>query len=55
MSTLFLKSFFSSGLASAALILSATSALATDINQARQLADIAFGYAIANQPDKAIP
>ena len=55
MSTIPLKSFFSGGLASAALILSANSALATDSIPARHLAGIAYGYAIANQPDKAIP
>ncbi|MEM1254495.1 MAG: hypothetical protein AAGI69_18845 [Cyanobacteria bacterium P01_H01_bin.21] len=55
MSMLLLKSLFSSGLASVALVLSATSALAADSIPARQLAGIAYGYAIANQPDRAIP
>ncbi|MDV3347196.1 hypothetical protein QGP82_00685 [Leptothoe sp. LEGE 181152] len=57
MSTLFLKSLLSSGIASIALLSSGHSALAqsTDFSQAKQLADIAFGYAIANQPNKAIP
>ena len=55
MSTLFLKSLLGGGVTSLAILFSAASALAVDLGQAQQLADIAFGYAIANQPDKAIP
>ncbi|MEM1254494.1 MAG: hypothetical protein AAGI69_18840 [Cyanobacteria bacterium P01_H01_bin.21] len=55
MSTLFLKSLLGGGTTSLAILFSAASALAVDLGQAQQLADIAFGYAIANQPDKAIP
>ena len=55
MSTLFLKSLLGGGATSLAILFSAASALAVDFGQAQQLADIAFGYGIANQPDKAIP
>ncbi len=57
MLAVFLKSMLSGGLASLFLFCLELPALAQSVDRVRanQLADIAFGYAIANQPTKAIP
>lgn len=57
MLAVFLKSMLSGGLASLLLFCLGLPALAQSVDQerAKQLADIAFGYAIASQPTKAIP
>lgn len=50
-----LKTTLSSGLSLISLLLVSNPLFAADLNRARQLADIAFGYGLANHPDKAIP
>ena len=57
MLTLFLKSIFGGSIVSAALFYLGSAALAqpVELSRARQLADIAFGYGLANQADKAVP
>ncbi|ESA37024.1 hypothetical protein N836_05530 [Leptolyngbya sp. Heron Island J] len=54
---LFWKSIFSSSVVSATLFCLGSAALAqpVELNRARQLADIAFGYGLANRADKAMP